>query len=304
MNYTVRNRDTLTSIAKRFGTTVDALAQQNHIADPNKILAGQKLQVPGSRDDFDENSVVSSVTNSKRTTGVNAAHATPQAEAAAGAAGAQSAVTNHRSIWGELLKHPLQAGRDAIDSVRGKPLSGEAAQANGQTTVHTRTPWYNQMEGGHGFAPGSTACFRASSAMARAGGGHVRGPGDGTQVATHRDANAHVTVNRAAAQQGIGHIDSELNAGRPVVIGVTHPGGRGHNMNADGVTDHFVTVTGRGVDEQGRLYYTINDPGTRFGQDSRSTNRMYVDPSTGNLYKPGNALPGLAGERYELTTVR
>jgi murein DD-endopeptidase MepM/ murein hydrolase activator NlpD len=296
MNYTVRNRDTLTSIARRFGTTVDALAQANHIADPNKILAGQKLQVPGSRDDFDENSVVSQVTNSKRAT-----QATSQAETAAGAQGVAS---NHRSILHEMWRHPIQAGRDAIDAVRGRPLSGEAAQANGQTTVHTRTPWYNQMEGGHGFVPGSTACFRAASAMARAGGATVHGPGDGIQVATRRDANGHVTANPAAAQRGISHIDSELNAGRPVVIGVTHPGGRGHNMNSDHVTDHFVTVTGRGVDEQGHVYYTINDPGTRFGQDSRSTNRMYIDPSNGNLYKPSSALPGLGGQRYELTTVR
>ena len=41
--YTVRNGDTLASIAERLGTTVRALASANHIADPNLIYVGQVL---------------------------------------------------------------------------------------------------------------------------------------------------------------------------------------------------------------------------------------------------------------------
>lgn len=42
----VRPGETLSSIAKRFGTTVDALVKENHITNPNHIKVGQRLEVP------------------------------------------------------------------------------------------------------------------------------------------------------------------------------------------------------------------------------------------------------------------
>lgn len=44
--YTIRKGDTLGQLASRFGTTVDALAQSNGIADPNRIRAGATLRLP------------------------------------------------------------------------------------------------------------------------------------------------------------------------------------------------------------------------------------------------------------------
>lgn len=46
-SYTVRSGDTLSSIAARFGTSYEALASANHIADPNFIYPGQVLVVSG-----------------------------------------------------------------------------------------------------------------------------------------------------------------------------------------------------------------------------------------------------------------
>ena len=43
--YTIQNGDTLGQIAKNAGTTVDNLVKINNIADPNKIYAGQTLQL-------------------------------------------------------------------------------------------------------------------------------------------------------------------------------------------------------------------------------------------------------------------
>ena len=43
--YTVKSGDTLSKIAKEYGTTHEALAQLNGIANPNKIYVGQKIRV-------------------------------------------------------------------------------------------------------------------------------------------------------------------------------------------------------------------------------------------------------------------
>ena len=45
--YTVQWGDTLFSIARRFGTTVEAIAELNKLSDPRKIRAGQQLIIPG-----------------------------------------------------------------------------------------------------------------------------------------------------------------------------------------------------------------------------------------------------------------
>lgn len=44
--YEVKKGDTLSGIAKRYNTTYQALAQYNHIADPNRIYVGQKINIP------------------------------------------------------------------------------------------------------------------------------------------------------------------------------------------------------------------------------------------------------------------
>lgn len=47
--YTVKSGDTLSDIAKRYGTTYQEIAKQNNISNPNVIRAGQQLQI-GSDD--------------------------------------------------------------------------------------------------------------------------------------------------------------------------------------------------------------------------------------------------------------
>jgi LysM repeat protein len=44
--YIVQQGETLWGIAKKFGTTVDAIVALNNIEDRNKIRAGQKLLIP------------------------------------------------------------------------------------------------------------------------------------------------------------------------------------------------------------------------------------------------------------------
>lgn len=46
-NYIARQGDTLSSIARRFGVSVAALAEANGIANPDFITAGKRLEIPG-----------------------------------------------------------------------------------------------------------------------------------------------------------------------------------------------------------------------------------------------------------------
>lgn len=46
--YTVKYGDTLSAIAKKYGTTYQKLASYNGISNPNKISAGQKIKIPGN----------------------------------------------------------------------------------------------------------------------------------------------------------------------------------------------------------------------------------------------------------------
>ncbi len=46
--YRVQPGDTLYSIAQRFGTSVEALAKANGLEDPNRLLAGTRLVIPGA----------------------------------------------------------------------------------------------------------------------------------------------------------------------------------------------------------------------------------------------------------------
>lgn len=58
VEYIVQPGDNLTHIARRFGTTIEAIVEANDIADPNLIIVGQVLDIPTDvNDDSSESSV-------------------------------------------------------------------------------------------------------------------------------------------------------------------------------------------------------------------------------------------------------
>jgi hypothetical protein len=92
-------------------------------------------------------------------------------------------------------------------------------------------------------------------------------------------------VDHEQAEASIAYIDSYLKRNIPVLVGVDHTYNRklslvkgvaskasktglGYN---EGTTDHFITLSGIGKDEQGRKYYSFFDPGrTNISQGSAS----------------------------------
>jgi hypothetical protein len=69
------------------------------------------------------------------------------------------------------------------------------------------------------------------------------------------------------------------------------------------LTEHFVTIFGRGYDAAGRQFYEFKDPGLR-----GSTQRFFVDARTEVLFRPAEKQVGarrtVANMDYELTQVR
>lgn len=70
--HTVVYGDTLTKIAQKYGTTVQALADYNNISNPNKINVGQKIKIPTSARSYEVGDIVN-FTGTKHYTNANAA---------------------------------------------------------------------------------------------------------------------------------------------------------------------------------------------------------------------------------------
>jgi hypothetical protein len=96
----------------------------------------------------------------------------------------------------------------------------------------------------------------------------------------------------------VSYRESQLRAGKPVMLGVDYKAGNGRGATVNGI-DHSIVATGMGTDEQGRRYITFNDPAQRSeakGKDTNPENRLYLDEKTGRWSQQGIASPySLAG---------
>lgn len=124
------------------------------------------------------------------------------------------------------------------------------------------------------------------------------------QVALAETTSGRIEADSSAALRARDYIDRCLEKGRPALVGVSTVSLAAERHN-EGITEHFVTICGRGVDDAGRAFYEFRDPGA-----GGAKGRFYVDPETGKLFKPGKDLAQLNGAGYakdflyELTQVR
>lgn len=92
------------------------------------------------------------------------------------------------------------------------------------------------------------------------------------------DVNVHAYENGGRNDRQVQYIESQLRAGKPVMIEVNHPNGTANTRNKNGI-NHFLVATGIGVDEQGRQYISFNDPvqtSETAGKDTNPENRLYL----------------------------
>lgn len=82
-------------------------------------------------------------------------------------------------------------------------------------------------------------------------------------------------------REGLKYIDTELEKGYPITIGVDHTYQHKGGFNSDLSTDHFVVIVGRKYDEKGKLYYLFYEVGTRYKDKGISDdNRFYIENNT------------------------
>ncbi|MEO1482277.1 MAG: hypothetical protein AAFU77_09250 [Myxococcota bacterium] len=152
---------------------------------------------------------------------------------------------------------------------------------------------------------GKTKCYQAAVRQAddynRARFGsdapRLQSSAQAIQVAYAEDGDGRLKVDESRAAAALIYIMETLEAGLPVVVGVSYAD---KEINTDRLTDHFVTVIGRGY-ESGRPYFEFLDPGT----SRRRPFRLYIDQSTGMLFRDGSRrTPYVDSADYQVTQVR
>lgn len=209
-----------------------------------------------------------------------------------------------QTVLDEFRRHSVTA------LTTGEALTLAPAQRGLVSEVSLDVPGINQFS----LAPddpakGNISCFDAARAQLD---GYFKGQkrkppalADKThriQIATDEVTSGRLVVDEAAALRGRAYIDQCLDDGKQVLVGVSVWNSESGRHN-EGITDHFVTVSGRGVDGDGRLFYSFRDPGAG-GREGR----LYVDETTGKLFKPGKTMADGArtveAMQYEVSQVR
>lgn len=125
----------------------------------------------------------------------------------------------------------------------------------------------------------------------------LNGNDQAIQVAYAEEKSGRVAVDPTQAKIAREYIDRALDAGHPVLVGVSYSD---DSYNHDKMTDHFVSIDKRGYDDAGRLFYEFKDPGA-----GGRSGRFYVDDATGKLFREGDRKTGyVESADYELTQVR
>ncbi|WP_281671020.1 hypothetical protein [Rikenella microfusus] len=123
-----------------------------------------------------------------------------------------------------------------------------------------------------------------------------------TIIMATEGTNGQLNIYPRSYIDGVNAINRHINAGRPIIAGISRGWGIGvGNYNA--ATDHFVVITGRGIDyNTGKYYYTYMETGTSNSTQGCNTNnnRLYLDPVIPIL----EDLSGMNGDKYRVTEVR
>jgi peptidoglycan hydrolase-like protein with peptidoglycan-binding domain len=270
--HSVSRGESLNKLAARYNTTAEKLAKANGLEDPNKLRVGQKLVIP---DGFETSA--------------------PRREGGTRSTGGGDSFTTTAARSSTPSQVRDNDGRTFPTSRDGTPMFRQG------------DPQWGSRRLGTGSSLSAAGCAMVATAMAVSKiTGNVINPGE---MDAHLDRTGGYSGNAlkwgsAAAMGGLGAskaawnlstINKQIDAGRPVVVGVDYRAGS--NGGANG-TDHWITITGRGT-QNGKPVYYANDPAT--GKEITlqvDGNRLKGGPqgykTTGELvvFSGGNPKPG------------
>ncbi|MGM5630052.1 hypothetical protein O2K51_04040 [Apibacter raozihei] len=102
------------------------------------------------------------------------------------------------------------------------------------------------------------------------------------QTALENKTHTKLEIKTDQAKLGVSYLDSQLEKGNPVQVGVDHDLNYRGGIN-EGTTDHFIVIIGRGC-ENGKIYYHFYDVGTSYkAKGSSQNNKLYLDISDYSL---------------------
>lgn len=195
----------------------------------------------------------------------------------------QDATPVQHSTYGFLQALPDDV-KTADSDISGMLARGEAPRGTAVLEAKTRggrVQWVSQFDSSQVEGAGDTACYRACRRMLELNGQHAPSSTDQRiQVAVREDGAGRINaVSEKGLESATSYIDRELGNGQLVIMGVSRKGD--YHGNRDGITDHYVVIKAKRVDENGKVYYEANDPGTRF--QSRGEDKRYYVDGDGNL---------------------
>ncbi|WNG40445.1 transglycosylase SLT domain-containing protein [Archangium violaceum] len=248
MDHRIKAGQTLSGIAAKYKTSVSALMKANpQIKDANFIQADKTLNVPGTSDGFDDMSTKNPGGAKSKTDG------TGGSRSGDGDSFTPAAAKGDKS--GPVRDND---GRKFPTSEDGTPLYRQGDKAWGSRTL------------GSSSSLAAAGCAMTATAMAISKiSGKVINPGELDKYLDKHGGYAGNGLKWDVAAKAAGlsartqpwslsTINKQLDAGRPVVVGVDYKAGGNGGGNG---TDHWITITGRGK-QNGKPVYYANDPAT------------------------------------------
>ena len=144
----------------------------------------------------------------------------------------------------------------------------------------------------------AVCCWDAAHAMTRQGAGQVSHLVTSRLPTLFQDGARETRILGKQAELGVKYIDMQLEAGKPVMIGVDD--GRTADYNADQTTEHFVVIVGKVV-QDGKISYRFFDPATSWGSKGYSEDNL-LEVGEDNASMSGASYSG--SKTYRLSQVR
>lgn len=192
-------------------------------------------------------------------------------------------------------------GYDCCGKTIAKPAASNSACGKSEIDLRTKIKWQTQFDPKWGGRDKQmVACKKTCDDILINSGLKPTSLTRLYQTAIENDSHTQLIINSQVSKDAISYLDSELEKGHPVQVGVDHGLGYKINNNVDHSTDHFVVIVGRKCDGN-RCFYIFYDVGTSHKEKGASDdNRLYLDKTDFSL--KGKTVYN--GHFYTVTQVR